>query len=393
MATKSDWPVAAGQSCARSLKSSNRRSRENTLTSDAAADKRSAPERLPERAFFRARAGLLAALEAALCQRWNRRRARLNGALRNLFDKLIRHGNFVEGIRVALTVERLAEMLGVTERTVRRAIALLRTLPELVQVLFVERGETSYDGRPARVPHLEWELGPEAKALLENLADGLATERPPPGHGVPRHPDTVPPDQLLDQIPKSKFGLGKSLEGPPEKPVPKALPPPVESRAPLPPLALPEAELEAIVRQHRRLADPELETKPVYPEELATVDAALATLGPQRPAERLALTAEVSALAKADAARKGQARATLRYAFRPDCFADRMARLREDREQRQRRQADAEMTRQLWPVLEPRPPVRARPTSAQVERHAAAFLAALDGPPPPFWARTASGAP
>jgi hypothetical protein len=368
LATKSEWPAATGHSCERDTANQPKSARRDTVASASSTDKRAA---LPKRAFFRARLALLDALEALLCRRWNRRRARLNKALSGVLHALIGHADFAQGGRVALTVEHLARMLRCTERTIRRAIAQLATLPELIRVLRVGRGEPSYDGRPARVAHLEWQLGPEAKSLV----DRVTAERPPPGHGAPWHPDTVPPDHELDQGSNSKFSeelfaepepLEMQAEPPPgplpldPSPLPEmARPaldvPPVECRE----LHHPVEELEVIVRQHRELAEPERTVGGVvFPEELATVDAALDALGTASPAERRETCARVSELARHDAARKGQPRATLRYAFAEPWFAERVARLREDRERQLRETADAELTARLLGI---RPPVRARP--------------------------------
>lgn len=352
LATKEEWPVAAGHSCASTESTYTEGSRLSTVASASPADKRTT---LPKRAFFRLRAQLLDALEALLCRQWNRRRARLNKALSGVLHALIGHADFAQGGRVALTVEHLAGMLRCTERTIRRAIAQLSTLPELIRVLRIGRGEPSYDGRPARVPHLEWELGPAGQALVS----GATAERPPPGHGDLRHPDTVTADPFRDQGSRTKF---RARDPEPEKTAPPPLRPavgsaPVECR-PLHPVE----ELDAIVRQHRAIAEPErAPARTVYAEERATVDAALGRLGASSPAERGEICARVSELARRDAVSKGHARATLRYAFGEPWFAERVARLREERERALRETADAELTAQLLGI---RPPVRARPRPA-----------------------------
>jgi hypothetical protein len=366
LATKSEWPAPTGHSCERDTSTNQPKgARPATLARASATDKRAA---LPKRAFFRARLALLDALEALLCQRWNRRRARLNKALSGVLHALIGHADFAQGGRVALTVEHLAGMLRCTERTIRRAVALLSTLPDLIRVLRIGRGEPSYDGRPARVPHIEWELGPEAQTLVASVT----AERPPPGHGARRHPDTVAPDHELDQASNSKFSEG--LFPDPELPARQADPPrprPAKARPAVPATPVecrtlhhPLDELEAIVRQHRAIAEPERPAGGlVFAEELAAVDAALGTLGAgshgaSSPAERIETCARVSELARHDAARKGQPRATLRYAFGEPWFAERVARLREERERMLRETADAELTAQVLGIC---PPVRARP--------------------------------
>lgn len=140
-----------------------------------------------------------------------------------------------------------------------------------------------------------------------------------------------------------------------------------------------------IIEAHRAVAEPERVGKPVYLEELAVVDAAL-TAAALPPAERVVRAREVSVLAMRDARQKGQARATLRYAFGLGWFAERLARAREQRETEHRRRQDEVLASALFrPLAKTRgrrqqahddAPAYGPMSAEELERHLAAMKAA-----------------
>lgn len=395
LATKSEWPAATGHSCASTIQSS--RSRSSNVTSGDPAGKRSGKKRPPN---FAARCGAAEALARAVGRRWNLRRALACKTACAMLELLSERPEFLRGQRVPHTVCGFAARLRCSERTVTRSVRLIEQFPDVVRVV--------------RVGHLEFELGPTVTAAPADSQ--LVT--PSPGQLVtPSHPDKDHPDKSSNpEKSKTKFGLESALGGDKLSPCgpPSAMVAALEAivrqcrilaehvegvirglaaaqpTAPAPrpvgpELVHPVAEVDAVIRQHQRLTDPRLLTRPIYAEERAVVDAALGAMGLKDPSERLALAAEVSALARADVRGKGE-RATLRYAFEAQPFAVRVSRLRERRAQRERAQADAALTRALRPVVQARP----RPYDpVAVQRNIAVCLASMNGPSP--WERAAGG--
>lgn len=123
--------------------------------------------------------------------------------------------------------------------------------------------------------------------------------------------------------------------------------------------------LVTLIRQHRQIAEHKGPWVPIAQDELDVADAAFGHLDWCRDdRERLQVCARVSELGLRDSLAKGNSRATLRYTFGrsedPDSqkfFLERVARIREEREQLAKERRAGE----LASVLGLRPPVKASP--------------------------------
>jgi hypothetical protein len=109
---------------------------------------------------------------------------------------------FRQGHRVAWSVPRLANLVGRDTRTVERAIACLRGIPGLLQILNVQPNQPDWKGAPTRFEHLEWQEGSVLRSKLGALSVATApgTAPVPPRHDAGGPPGTTPPDLPSDPL-------------------------------------------------------------------------------------------------------------------------------------------------------------------------------------------------
>jgi len=384
--------------------------------------------------FFRVVGLQYETAKAIARQRWGSRRANLNHCMFRALQRLLRHGDFALGRRVAYKVTDFAELLDCRPRNVSVVLGKFAEFPELIRVVRVKQGEPGWNGRRSAVDHNEFVIGAALLATAEEVLGRPLFIRTPETvtlttcNGDTQPPATVTPDSASDPSIDSKLKL-KELDHPapgidrlnfevvalgvpsplslateiqpptatptaeviperatkdptPPVTVPCSEPPPssvvrpsiVQARprphAPLPStsesvLSHPLPLLDAVIRQHRAIAEAKGPYVPISQDERRWVDGCLRRLtGCRSDQEKLERCARVSELAARDSRQKGHKSAALRYAFggledNPQkYFLERVALLREHDEKCSKEFHDAELTSML---LGTPPPVKAAP--------------------------------
>ena len=120
---------------------------------------------------------IVEAFEGALSKRWGTTKARRNHTVIAIVQALAGLPTFAAGGRAAYPAEKLALRCHRHVRTVEDALAKLREFPELVRVLFVRKGQPDWRGVESRIAHLEFQVGPVLRGLIEHSATAVDAAR------------------------------------------------------------------------------------------------------------------------------------------------------------------------------------------------------------------------
>jgi hypothetical protein len=187
------------------------------------------------------------AFQAAVSERWGTTKTRRNHTVIAIVEALAGLPSFAAGGRAAYPTEKLAQRCHRHVRTVEDAVAKLREFPELVHVVLVRNGEPDWKGARCRLAHLEFQVGPVLRGLMEHPATGRApaVTSGPPRRDAGNIPGLTPADLILAQPTDLELQLKResvgairddqlNFEARPSEPLPT---PPTDTEcSPLPPI-------------------------------------------------------------------------------------------------------------------------------------------------------------